>query len=638
MISIKNIDYKKIGLKCGLELHQQLDTNKLFCNCSSVIIKDNTKPDKIIKRKLFARTSESGEVDFSANIEQEKNKTFIYNVYNSCNCLVETDSQPPFNINQKALEIACVISLLTNSCFVDSSQVMRKQVIDGSNVSGFQRTLMVSTDGFLEYDFGKVRINKILLEEDSARPIKETDTQKHFSLDRQGTPLIELVVWHDIHTPEDVKKVALDIGTLFRRTCNVKRGLGTIRQDINISIKKGARVEIKGTQDLDLIPEIVKREVIRQLSLIDLKKHLQKNNIKYSLLSYVDISDIFKETKCLIIKNALKKQQKVYGFKIKDFKNILGTELQPNRRVGTEIASILKKQTNVKGIIHYDELPNYNLYEKDIAVIKKKLNVTNNDSFILVTCDSKEITTVSNIINKRYKQLFEKVPEETRIITPEGNTEYQRPLSSGARMYPETDLEPIVFSKSLITSAKQRLPKTVEERKKLYINKYKLNEQLANKMKLSNYAVIFENILEISKVNPTTLCVFLLEDLKRLFRDDLELENEISKENIKAFFINKEANKIPRSKLIDGFLYFINNDYSMSKTITHLKLNQSKDVDVNKLITEIIIENKDFIIKQKQRSVNFVVGQVMSKTKGVANPKEVLNIVSKKIDLFLKSL
>ncbi len=630
------IDYKKIGLSCGLEIHQQLDTRKLFCKCESTIINDKQKPDKIIKRKLFARTSETGEKDVSADVEQKKNKTFVYSFYNKCNCLIETDSQPPFNLNKEALDIATTVSLLTNCCFVDVGHVMRKQVIDGSNVSGFQRTLMVSTDGYLTYDFGKVRVNKILLEEDSARPIKRTDSEVFYSLDRQGIPLIELVVWHDIHTPEDVKKVAKDIGNLFRRTCKTKRGLGTIRQDINISIKKGARVEIKGTQDLDLIPVVVKREVIRQLSLIDVQQKLASNNTSYEQITPVDVSDVFKDTSCLVIKKALQNNKVIYGYRLPNLKGILGTYLQPNRRVGTEIASVLKSQTNVKGIIHLDELPNYGVVDKEITFVSKRLSLDANDSFVIVSCDKEDLLLITEILNKRLAQLFVGVPEETRIATVEGNTEYQRPLSSGARMYPETDHKPVVFTKELIDVAKKNLPRSVEERENIYSKKYNLNQQLISKMVLSNYAILFEEIVEKKNINATTVAVFLLEDLKNIQRD--KLIKNVTKQDIRKFFLDKEFSKIPKSKVVDSFILFLKNDCDLSKVVSVLGLDNLKKIDVDSLVDEIIKENKDFVLKQKERSINFVVGQLMKKTKGLVNAKEALDVSKKKVSSFLEDL
>ncbi|MFA5746041.1 MAG: Glu-tRNA(Gln) amidotransferase subunit GatE, partial [archaeon] len=466
---IENIDYKKTGLCCGLEIHQQLDTNKLFCKCKSKLIKDGTKPDRIIKRKLRAVYSETGEFDETALMEQKKAKTNIYYFYNSCNCLVDADCQPPIRTSPDALKIAVIISSLTNSHLVDKSIVMRKQVIDGSNVSGFQRTMMISTDGHLDFDFGKIRIDKILLEEDAARAIERKETEVIYSLDRLGIPLIEMVVWHDMHTPEDTKKVALFIGQLFRTTGKVKRGLGSIRQDINISIAGGSRVEVKGCQDLDMIPEIIRREILRQINLLEIKDELKKRKIIEIKLKEKDLTSIFKQTESKAIKTALDQKKEIFGFSVSSFSGILGTEIQPNRRVGTELASILKAKTTLKGLFHCDELPNYGITEAEVVKIKQELKVADKDSYIIVMCDKKEIQCVREILEERLNQLIIAIPKETRLVNVEGNTEYQRPLSiGGTRMYPETDLLPIVFTEELLKEAKQEMPLSLDERKVLY--------------------------------------------------------------------------------------------------------------------------------------------------------------------------
>ncbi len=634
-----DLDYKELGFACGLELHQQLDTHKLFCNCPSIIITDNSKPDKIITRKLRAVNSESGEVDLTAFYEQQKNINYIYKVYNSCNCLVETDSQPPFPINKEALEIAVIVSKLTHSTLVDKSFVMRKQVIDGSNVSGFQRTAMISTDGYLNFDFGNVRINKLLLEEDSARPIERNEKEAIFSLDRLGVPLIELVVWHDIHTPEDVQKVALKCGQIFRLTSRVKRGLGTIRQDINISINNGARVEIKGTQNLDLIPEIVKREIIRQLNLIEVKAELKRRNISKFNINSKLISEIFSKSESKIINSAFKNKKEVFIFKLENMKGILGFEIQPDKRVGSEISSYLKKRSKLNGLFHYDELPNYGITEDDLLIIKNKLNLQENDSFIITICSNSEIELVKQIIEDRLNKLTNGVLEETRIITPEGSTIFQRVLSGGARMYPETDLNDITFDKELLSSACSNLPLNIKERRELYLNKFHLNKQLVDKMVLSNYALVFKNIIYNLDVDATRVAVFLLEDLTKLSRDHLINEYNLDKKRIYEFFSYKDFNKIPSSKLLDVFVNFIKNETSVYKTIKDLKIFEELDsIKPLDIIQEIILENKNKIIQLRERSRSLLMGAFMAKTKGLIDGKKAAQIISFELDKFLKTL
>ncbi|MBI5803312.1 Glu-tRNA(Gln) amidotransferase subunit GatE [Candidatus Pacearchaeota archaeon] len=259
------IDYNKIGLKCGLEVHQQLDTLKLFCNCPSVLRNDSS--DFTIKRKLHAVAGESGEVDVAAKYQTSLKKNFIYEGYSDTTCLVELDESPPYNINKEALKTAVQISELLNAKIFQIAQIMRKTVVDGSNTSGFQRTVLIAHDGFIQTAEGKVKIDSICLEEDSARIISQNENESIYRLDRLGIPLIEISTSPDIKTPSQAKEVALHIGKTLR-SFKVKRGIGTIRQDVNVSIKKGERVEIKGVQALDLISKTVELEAARQLNII----------------------------------------------------------------------------------------------------------------------------------------------------------------------------------------------------------------------------------------------------------------------------------------------------------------------------------------------------------------------------------
>jgi len=279
---MSEIDYAKLGLRSGLEVHQQLDTNKLFCNCPSVLRKD--EPDFFVKRRLHAVAGESGEVDAAARHEASLGREFSYEGYNTT-CLVELDEEPPHLINQEALKIAIQVSLLLNATILPLTQIMRKTVVDGSNTSGFQRTVLIARDGFVETEKGRVGIASICLEEDSARKVTgkedDEDTLKSkegivvYRLDRLGIPLIEIATEPEIKTPEQAKEVALHIGEVLR-SAKVKRGIGTIRQDVNLSIKNGKRVELKGFQDIANIERAMKTEIKRQEALIQKSKSVSE--------------------------------------------------------------------------------------------------------------------------------------------------------------------------------------------------------------------------------------------------------------------------------------------------------------------------------------------------------------------------
>lgn len=265
------INYANVGLKCGLEIHQQLDVGKLFCNCNGILRSE--EPDFFVERKLHAVAGEGGKVDAAALHEAEKDKNFVYEGYDSV-CLVELDEEPPHKINPWALEMVLQISVLLNAKIFPLTQIMRKTVIDGSNTSGFQRTTLIARDGYVETSFGRVGIESICLEEDSARKISEDDLKKVFRLDRLGIPLVEIATSPDIHTPEQAKEVALYLGDLLR-SFKVKRGLGTIRQDVNVSVSKGARVEIKGFQNPAMMSETIDKEIERQLKIVDSGQEVQ---------------------------------------------------------------------------------------------------------------------------------------------------------------------------------------------------------------------------------------------------------------------------------------------------------------------------------------------------------------------------
>jgi Glu-tRNA(Gln) amidotransferase subunit E-like FAD-binding protein len=254
-------DYKEVSLKVGLEIHQQLDTGKLFCRCPSIIRTD--PPDVIIHRKLHAVAGESGEVDVAASYEAGREREFIYEGYSDTNCLLEYDESPPFEIDEEALKIALHISLLLNCEILPVTQIMRKTVLDGSNTSGFQRSVLIARNGYIDTESGRVGIWYVYLEEDAARTISEEEEGKIYKLDRLGIPLVEIVTAPDIKTPEQAKQVAMHIGDLLR-SCKVKRGIGTIRQDINVSIPGHPRAEIKGFQDPNIFVEVVRKEAERQ--------------------------------------------------------------------------------------------------------------------------------------------------------------------------------------------------------------------------------------------------------------------------------------------------------------------------------------------------------------------------------------
>jgi len=261
------MDYKKIGFKCGIEIHNRLDTKtKLFCGCKPHFSEE--KPIAIVKRKLRAVAGEMGQIDVAALYEYLKDRTFFYQCYPEETCLICIDEEPPKTISKEALDIVLQIAKMLKAEIPDEIHVMRKTVVDGSNTCAFQRTAIVGLNGILKTSQGDVRITNICLEEESAGKVKKEESELTYRLDRLGIPLIEIGTAPDIKNPEHAKEVAEKLGMIVRSTGKSQRGIGVTREDVNVSIRGGARVEIKGVQELDMIPQIIDNEIKRQQDLI----------------------------------------------------------------------------------------------------------------------------------------------------------------------------------------------------------------------------------------------------------------------------------------------------------------------------------------------------------------------------------
>ena len=473
-------------LKCGLELHIQLDTKyKLFCNCLTTQ-KERT-PVKTIIRKLHPVASELGQIDVAAQFEYLRDRTFYYQVFKDEVCEVELDEEPPHEINRDALEIALQIALLLNCKIPDEIHVMRKTVIDGSNTSGYQRTMIVGENGFLIYKNRKISIQHVCLEEDAAAKVKEEDGKVYYRLNRLGIPLVEISTGIlEGFSPKEIEEIAYAIWLICKSTGKIKEEIGSVRQDVNVSIKSGARVEIKGIQRLSLISKVIENEIKRQLK-------------------------------------------------------------------------ILKKGRKVK--------------------------------------------------------------EETRAVKEDGSTYFTRPLPGAARMYPETDIPPVIVKESYLRKLRRELPEPLNEKIKRFVEKLKLSRDLAKQIATSKYLKLFEKISK--KVEPSLVASFFVYTLK-----DLERRKEIKVENLKGeHFINVfdlfAKRKITKEALPQVFIYLSKNPKEKIKNVIKklgLKLYTKKEL--KSIAKKVIIKNKH-LRKEK------VFGILMNKVRGRAHIDDVRKIFEK---------
>ena len=621
------MDWEKLGLKMGLEIHQQLNTqHKLFCPCKTELIDD--EHNELLRRNLRPTQSELGEIDRAALQESLRNLNFQYEAYNYNTCLVETDDEPPHSLNEEALEISITIAALMNMHIVDEFHTMRKQVIDGSNTGGFQRTGLVATDGYLDTPYGRVAIESLGLEEDAARRIETTDDYTEFRLDRLGIPLAEITTDPSMHHPEQVREVAYMIGQVLRST-NVKRGLGTIRQDLNISISEGARVEIKGVQNLDLMSTIVENEVTRQLNLIDIKKELNERNAEV-LEEIHDLDELFENTESKILKSA----ESIKAVVLKGFDGLIGREVQPGRRFGTEIASYAKKR-GVSGIFHSDELPAYGITQDEVDKVSEFLDIGPEDAFIIVAHDEDIAISALEEVKRRANLGFEGVLEETRKSLDDGNTEYMRPLPTANRMYLETDIPLFKITDEMVEPIKNNLPELPDVKKERIIKEYNLSEDLANQLVKRLEADVFEEILSDVDVNPTPVASLLAYDLREIKRERYDI-SILTTQHFKDLFKLLADGKIAKdsvTKLATAIIESPEEDVTTIAESNNLTL-LSED-EVCEIIANIVAKNEKMVKERQMGAMGPLMGMSMKELKGKADGSLVNKIVKEEIQKLL---
>jgi glutamyl-tRNA(Gln) amidotransferase subunit E len=628
-----SIDYTKIGLKIGLEIHQQLDTTeKLFCSCKPELFKE--EPEITFLRRLRPTQSELGQVDPAAFFEFQKGVKILYEANRETSCLVEMDEEPPHNLNREAVEIALTVALMANAKPADEIHVMRKTVIDGSNTTGFQRTCIIALNGSIDVDEKKIPIQLIALEEDAARKTGEEEGGRiiRYRIDRLGIPLIEVTTAPVLYSPQEAEKTALTIGRILRATGKVKRGLGTIRQDLNISIPEGALIEIKGVQELELVSKVIEYEVQRQLSLLKIRDELKKRGLNQSEIKdeFLDVTKVFEKTKCKVIKKALDEGKKVLAVKLPKFVKLLKTELVPEIRLGTEMADRAHFWGRVGGVFHTDELPAYGITSEEVTQVRKLMKANEQDAVVFVADNMENATDALRAVTERARDALKGVPEETRGANPDGTTRYMRPRPGAARMYPETDVPPIQITADYLKLLRSRLPELPAQKRTRLMEEYGLNQKLAMQVLDSEYSQLFEKIVKQTRVSPTVVAAALTETFKGLKREGIEIES-VSDEQILELFSLIDAGKATKEAIPDIISWLAKHkDASVEDALENLGLGMLSEAELNSIIEDLLRENKNLAEKGKE-AFGALMGLTMKKVRGRANAEMVAQVLKKKL-------
>ena len=605
------MDYKKTGLVAGIEIHQQLDTaEKLFCHCPTTI-RENTEHSGEFSRFLRATVSEMGEIDRAAKEEMKQDRLFHYYTYDTT-CLVENDEEPPAPMNDEALDVCLTIGKMFNMTPVPQVHIMRKLVIDGSNTSGFQRTALIAFNGDLP-NGGK--IETICLEEEAAQRVKD----EVFSLDRLGIPLVEITTTPCMHTPEDVQKTAEYIGMVLRSTGKVKRGIGTIRQDVNISIAAGARVEIKGVQELDLIAEVVRREVLRQQNLLTLRDELRSRGASIAKESATDITALFKDTKSTV----LKKAKKIHAILLPGFAGLVGREIQPERRLGSEMSDYAKK-CGVGGIFHTDELPAYGVTAEEVILLRTHMKAQPADCVIIVSgVSEKQATCAINqvIVRAQIAMSDTPVPEETRKMLESGSTAYMRPLPGAARMYPETDVLPVEIDAARWEAV--TIPELLTARADRYAKEYAIDRPYALQLAGSEKLPLFERAVR-EGIKPKLAAFTILSTLTELRRDGVDTK-KIADDAYLATLQAVEKGQAAKEAIPDLFRSIAEGS-SVEDAMKKLAPSVSRE-ELETIVRKILTDRAEFIAQKGKAALGPLMGVVMAEVRGSVDGKLVSEVL-----------
>lgn len=636
LVKSENIAQGK--LKVGLEIHQQLGTkNKLFCDCKII---DSNEYDFTFKRNLRPTQSEMGSYDQAALFESKKIKMVKYQSSKNANCLIESDEEPPRMVNNDALELVLTISLALNCTIEDELHVMRKIVIDGSNTTGFQRTILVGRNGFLEIEGVKVGIQSVCLEEDAARIInedKKEDENKTYSLDRLGIPLIEIALEPISNSPIFVTNVAQTVGRLLRSTKKVTRGLGSIRQDVNISTEDGPVVEVKGVQQLSQLPLVIEYERKRQDALNQIANELKKRKIDESSFidNVTDVTQLLSKSSSKVVKKTLTGDSTFTAFVLRGFKGMLSFEPYPAIRLGKELGDLVKVY-GIGGIFHSDELPNYGITAEDVEAITAILRMDKNDAFVLIGGPAKYLNTVLFELFTRIKKAFSGVVPETRSARLDGVTVFSRPKPGSSRMYPETDIPYILIDKGKLKELSQDTPQPWNQIIDQICKKYDINKTLAENIFDSKYFSLFEKIVSCTSINPAFVISKLTEDLVSMEREGYD-SSILSEDALFSLFTELDNARITKESIplvIEKFLK--NESRDIDEIISSFGTESISEEYVDETINKIIHENAIVISQKGLDSVGLLMGRCMEVLRGRIDGERVNKKLMAKLTEYLQ--
>ncbi|MCK5833411.1 Glu-tRNA(Gln) amidotransferase subunit GatE [bacterium] len=591
------VDYHEIGLIVGLEVHQQLLTQrKMFCRCPAGLY--TKEHDAAILRHMRPTLSELGVFDGAALMEFKTKKQIIYLLHNKNTCTYEMDDTPPFLMNEEALDISIEQCLMLNMDIVDEVHVARKQYLDGSIPTGFQRTAIVGVNGNIPFKNRDLGIIQVSIEEDSCREVSDKGHLIVWRTDRLGMPLVEIVTQPQLYTPEEVEEAILFIGRICRSTNHVRYGIGASRQDVNVSVRGGRRVEIKGIPRARIAARVVHGEAIRQVNLLKLMDELHTRGFNTpeevrAKITHFDVTDKFINSELAFLTSEgwemfIKSDERrpdlelgkgkfvVRAVKLEGLAGTLDWKTQPGKNFSDELRGRIRVVSCLDQrpiIIHSEDLSGFDAARPSIKTIMKEDDCKEDDSLIIIWGPEDDVLSACEEIYNRYVDAIDGIPPETRQGFADGHTDFERILPGPNRMYPDTDSPPIRITRDRIegiTAGLQRQPWIREEE---YSNA-RIPINTTYYLIRRGWANIVDAVVEDTGADLKMAGIFFGEKLKSLHRKGVKVDTIPKDKWINLFrefakklelaenwdnLVRMVANspKIPVSQIIDGIMHSI---------------------------------------------------------------------------------
>lgn len=561
-------DYASVGFKSGLEVHQQLLTEKkLFCRCPAGRYNNSVYHAEIL-RHMRPTLSELGEYDGTALMEFKTKKDIIYRIHYDTVCTYEMDDTPPFEVNESALDIAFEIGMLYNSSIVDEVHIARKQYLDGSIPTGFQRTAITSVGGSVPFKDRQIGIIQMSIEEDSCREYSDIGHRRVYLTDRLGMPLIETVTEPDMRTPNEVAEVCELLRRLVRSTGKVRTGIGAGRQDVNVSVTGGTRIEIKGVSRIPLIPILTYNESMRQWNLLRLKDELNSRGIDENTFSaeFFDVTKAMSKTAYAPIHDSVQIGKRVNCVVLRGFKGLLRWQTQTDTYFSREISDrvrVIACLTTLPNIVHSDS-PSDTLASGDWSKLRKLTNAKEEDTLVVVWGDDNDVETGAKEVIIRAKEATIGIPSETRQALKDGTNGFERILPGPERMYPDTDLPPKRITQERLDNIRKGLPKYFWNREAWY-KQIGVQADVISDLAVSKYAALFEKAVEDLKIEPKVAARALIIYPKKLKKLGYDINN-LNTEIMELILTDYHNNRILKDGIYEAMKIFAaGEEYSKDK-------------------------------------------------------------------------